>query len=301
MAERTETLPSEEKSPAGSRCGVGHTSYLTRTRLARYRYAIMLLAVVVFLPPLSLVIQVTGDSNFCGTWCPRMFYLWRWGESWNAYWLGYFRAFMGVALVVGILMTTFFFGRHWCSHFCPIGAVTELGSKLVPRRLKIDYRGLPAPAFRYGYLTVYLLAPALGIGSLCCGYCNFATVPRLLAAPFSTADALFFWRTAGGISLVLVIVLGFLAKGGRAYCNLLCPVGAIDSLINALGAMLGRRRIRVTSSQCIDCGECVHVCPLWAIKPKNGTATIDPFSCMPCRLCETTCPTGAIRYGKTSA
>lgn len=300
MAEKTKNLPRSPKPTTAPRQALGRPPCVKPPLLVRHRYVIMALSAILFLPPLSLLVQVTGDSNFCGTWCPRMFFIWRWGESWGAYWFGYLRASMGVALVGGILATTFFFGRHWCSHLCPIGAVMELGSKLVPWRLKIDYTWLPAPAFRYGYLSVYLLAPMLGIGSLCCNYCNFATVPRLLAAPFATPDAAFFLRTAGGISLGLVVLLGLLAKGGRAYCNLLCPVGAIDSLTNALGAKLGRRRVFVNPSQCINCGKCVPGCPVWAVEEKNGTATINAFSCMPCRICETTCPTGAIRYGKAS-
>lgn len=300
MAEKTKSPSHDQTSSTVPQRGSDRPIRGGAGRSVRLRYAILLTAALLFLPPLSLLVQVTGDCNFCGTWCPRMFFLWRPGESWNAYWFGYLRAYMGVALVLGILATTFLFGRHWCSHVCPIGAVMELGSRLVPGRLKIDYARLPAPAFRYGYLAVYLLAPMLGIGSLCCGYCNFATVPRLLAAPFSAADAAYFLRTAGGISLGLVLVLGFLAKGGRAYCNLLCPIGAIDALFNALGAKLGRRRMVVCRANCTGCGKCQDVCPVWAIGEENGKAKIDAFSCMPCRICETACPTGAISYGKPS-
>ncbi len=74
----------------------------------RRRYWIMALAMVLFLPPLSFLFQFTGDSNFCGTWCPRMFFVWRKGASLDAYFMGYLRSYMGVALVFGILLTTFF-------------------------------------------------------------------------------------------------------------------------------------------------------------------------------------------------
>jgi ferredoxin-type protein NapH len=271
-----------------------------RKPLVRYRYAILAASAALFLPPLSFLFQLTGDERFCGTWCPRMFFVWRFGQTLGMYLFGYLRAYLGVALLVAVVVTTLFFGRHWCSHLCPIGGLMELGSRLIPRFLKINYSGVPAAPFRYGYLAVYLLAPAIGIGSLCCGYCNFGTVPRMLAAPFSGADAAFFLRTAGLISLGLVILLGFLAKDGRAYCNLLCPVGALDALSNALGAKLGRRRVSVASSACHGCGRCAKVCPLWAIREEGGKAKIDQLSCMPCRKCQTACPTGAIIYGKTS-
>ncbi|MGO8744743.1 MAG: 4Fe-4S binding protein [Thermoguttaceae bacterium] len=266
--------------------------------LVRYRYAIMIVAALLFLPPLAFIFQLTGNERFCGTWCMKHFLVWHAGETWGAYVRGYGRAYMGVALLAAIVATTFFFGRHWCSHLCPVGGLMELGSRLVPRFLKIKYAGIPAPAFRYGYLSVYFLAPAFGVGALLCSYCNFGTVPRLVAAPFSGANAAYFMRTSGLISLGLIAALGFFAKGGRAYCNLLCPIGALDAISNFLGAKLGRRRVSVAPSSCHGCGKCAETCPVWAIGEKDGKAKIDQICCMPCRQCETACPTGAITYGK---
>lgn len=264
----------------------------------RHRYWIMALAMVLFLPPLSFLFQFTGDSNFCGTWCPRMFFVWRKGTTIDAYFMSYLRSYMGVILVFGILLTTFFFGRYWCSHLCPIGGTMELGSRLVPRILKINFAKIPAPAFRYGYLSVYFGAAALGLGSLCCGYCNFAAIPRIIGAPFSGADMAYFLRTAGLINLGLVFLLGFFAKGGRAYCNLFCPIGALDGLSNRAGVRWGRR-ITVQPAKCNSCGACLESCPAWAIDMTDRTARIDALSCMPCGACETACPRGAIDYQKS--
>ncbi|KJU86522.1 polyferredoxin, partial [Candidatus Magnetobacterium bavaricum] len=127
---------------------------------------------------------------------------------------------MGVALVVGIVASTFFFGRYWCSHLCPVGGAMEVGGRLVPRQLQIDYKHIPASSIRYGYLLVYLVAPAIGIGSLCCNYCNFAAIPRLFGAAFSEADMAYFLRGAGLVNLGLVAVLGVFAVGGRGYCSI---------------------------------------------------------------------------------
>jgi ferredoxin-type protein NapH len=228
-----------------------------------------------------------------------MFFVWRQGMSAKAYFMSYLRSYMGVVLVFGILGFTFFLGRYWCSHLCPIGGIMELGSSAVPRFLKINFSKVPAPAFRYGYMAVYFGAAAAGIGSLCCNYCHFATIPRIFGAAFSQADLAYFLRTAGLINLGLVVVLGLLAKGGRAYCNLLCPIGALDALANTLGARFGRR-LRVSTTRCNGCGLCEPVCPTWAIK-MTDIAQIDPLACMPCHRCETACPQGAVTYGKTVA
>jgi ferredoxin len=263
--------------------------------LTTHRYWIMALALVLFLPPLSFLFQFTGDSNFCGTWCPRMFFVWRKGASLDAYLMGYLRSFMGVALVSGVLITTFFFGRYWCSHLCPIGGSMEMVSRIIPKFLKINFTKVPAAPLRYGYMAVYFGAAALGIGSLCCSYCHFATIPRLFGAPLSGADMAYFLRTAGLINLGLVLLLGIFAKGGRAYCNLICPIGALDALANRIGARWGKRLV-ITPAKCNGCGQCLDHCPTWAIDMPQGTARIDALSCMPCGLCETTCQNKAISY-----
>lgn len=265
--------------------------------MTRHRFWIMGIAVLLFLPPLSFLFQWSGDTNFCGSWCPRMFFVWRQGMTVEAFFDGWLRSYWGVVLVFGIWGSTLFLGRYWCSHFCPIGGFMELGGRLVPRFMKIKFSVFPAPAFRYGYLSVYFLSAAFGIGSLCCSYCNFAAIPRLLGAPFSRADLAYFMRTAGMINLGLVVFLGFLAKGGRAYCNLLCPVGAIDALFNWLGA--GKwKRISVSQDKCNGCGQCQTVCPVWAIEV-GEKAKINQLSCMPCRMCEEVCPQNAFTPGRS--
>ncbi len=266
-----------------------------RPFFVRHRVAILLVSAAAFLPPLAAVFQPSGDTGFCGTWCPRMFFSWRLGQGAGDFLAGFARASLGVALVVTVLAVTAFASRAWCSHVCPVGGAMELGSRLVPRAWKIDFSGVPSAPVRYGYLGVYLLAPALGIGSLCCNYCNFAAVPRLFGAAFTGADLAYFTRTAGLVNLGLVVVLGVLAWGGRAYCNLLCPVGALDALVNRVTARFGRR-VRVDASRCDACGACAKVCPTWAIQI-GRSARVDPLACLPCRECEVVCPADAIAYG----
>lgn len=248
--------------------------------------------ILLFLPPLSLLPQFFGAANFCGTWCPRMFLkLTPAGRIFAS-------TYMGVALVAAMLLVTAWRGRYWCSHVCPIGGATELANRGVPRRGRLDFSWIHAPSARYGYLAVFLLAPALGIGSICCNLCNFSVIPKLFAAPFEPASRAYFVTTMGGVNLAFIGVLGFLSRGGRAYCNLMCPVGAIDSLANAGVAKLGAPRVTVDAQKCNGCGACVEPCPVWAIGMRDEKAVISQFSCMPCGICADVCSEEAIVRGR---
>lgn len=265
--------------------------------LVKYRHWFIIGGILLLMPPLSSLFQFTQDSNFCGTWCPRMFFSWRKGMTAAEFIMGFTRSYLGVVLVSGVVISTFLLGRYWCSHLCPVGGSMEMGSRIVPDFLKINFSSVPSSPIRYGYLSVYLIAPAIGLGSLCCNYCNFAAVPRLFGAAFSPADLSYFFRTAGLINLGLVVVLGFLAKGGRAYCNFLCPIGALDAVSNRLGIRFGRR-VTVNEAKCNACGKCAGTCPTWAIEIREK-AKIDQLSCMPCRECEKVCTKEAISYGRS--
>ncbi len=264
-------------------------SFQNLSRTSKIRYGILILGILLFLPPLSLLPQFFGESKFCGTWCMRMFI------SLKPASYIFFATFMGVALSALVFAITFFFGRLWCGRLCPIGGASEIASNAVPGKIKIDYSKIPAPAVRYGYFLVFLVAPLAGIGSLCCKLCNFAVVPQMFTALFEPGSMAFFMTTTGLVSASLFIVLGVWSKGGRGYCNFMCPVGAVDSLVNALGAKLGFRRLKIEKGNCTGCGACSEICPAWAIAKDKEEVRISQFSCISCGKCKDACPGGAIR------
>jgi polyferredoxin len=206
-------------------------------------------------------------------------------------------AIVGVIAFFTILLFTFFFGRIWCSFVCPVGGFTELVSRSFNDRWKIEYRWLPQVQIRYGYLGVYMvLMPLLGVSA--CTLCNFITVPRFVNALSGGFVGLaFLFSTVGVVNLSLLFLLGFFASKGRAYCQFMCPIGALDALVNRFGAKFRfTHHIRVDKQRCTGCNACAKGCMCGAIKMVDRVAIVDQLSCMSCHECVDLCDWNAIEW-----
>lgn len=267
----------------------------------KYRYAIIAISCVSFLGPLAFLPQLTGNSDLCGQLCMRRFYLYFPGMTLQDFFTHVSVAFIGVIAFALILLTTFFFGRLWCSFLCPVGGLAELGSRMLNDRWKIEFRSLPQFQIRYGYFTVYLvLMPLLGISA--CTLCNFITVPRLVEALSGEYRGLvYILSSVGLVNLGLLFLLGFFASKGRAYCQFLCPIGAADGIMNRLGANFGfTHRIRVEKERCTGCNVCARKCMCGAIKMVDRVAVVEQSSCMSCHECVDVCDWNAIEWTTSS-
>ena len=259
------------------------------------RYLIIIFGIIVFLPPVALIPRVFGSMSICGSpFCMRMLLSIEGFSAMSKV------LFMGLFMLAVILIISFFAGRFFCSHLCPIGGITEIGSKIIPKRLKINYTWISAPAVRYSYLIAFLILPILGVGSICCGYCNFSIISSLFGSITNPASRILLLTFSGTVNLVMIILLGFLAVGGRAYCNFLCPIGAIDAIFNWLGSKIKFfKRIRIDKAKCTKCNQCIKECPVWAIEKKeDNSIKINQISCIPCKICIEKCPEKAISFRK---
>ncbi len=263
----------------------------------RLRYAIMIVGILAFAPPVAFIPQLFGNATICGNLCPRM-------AIGTGFTRQLFMRSAGVAFLFIWLGITFFYGRWMCSHICPAGNWTEFGSKLIPGRFKIDYgKIVDAPLFRYGFLAAYVLLPVVGVSSICCSFCSFSVIPETFGILFTPRLANMLTSGTRMVSVVLfVFVLGIFARDGRGHCHLVCPVGALDSIVNVLGAKLPfTLRERTNLDACSACGFCATNCPVSAItvdKEADEKMKIDYRRCYQCRQCESDCPTNAIYYGK---
>lgn len=203
----------------------------------RVRYMLIILSCMMFFSPLMLIPGIFNTMDFCGTLCLRRFYLYYPGMNVGDLSMQVKVSFAGAILFLSILVTTFFFGRLWCSHICPVGGFPELVSRLLNQRIKIEYRSLPQVAIRYGYFGFYLvMMPMLGISA--CNFCNFVTLPRFFEALSGGKTGLIFLTSSiGAANLALLVLLGFFASKGRGFCAFMCPVGAVDGIVNRGSAL----------------------------------------------------------------
>ncbi|WP_299447307.1 4Fe-4S binding protein [uncultured Phascolarctobacterium sp.] len=192
--------------------------------------------------------------------------------------------------------TSLWFGPLFCGRLCPAGGFSEFLSRLLPDKYKIDWsKYVPILPLRCGFFAGFLFSVLLGLGAPCV-YCNYYAL-ELFAGFLHTGHLL-----GASVSLMLTffvcyIILGLFTKGGRGYCNLLCPVGAMCSAFHAAGSCLpGTFKMQVDKSGCVGCGICANQCPMRAISVKNGKAAIDIRHCIVCGQCAHKCPKHAIKY-----
>lgn len=199
-----------------------------------------------------------------------------------------------------LALVAFVFGPLFCGKLCPAGAFSELTSHILPDKYKIDWANYTAIApIRYGMLCGYILSPLMGF-HIACSFCNYYVF-----------DLLVNYVTFGFIvslssSLILtsifwLLLFGIFTKGGRGFCNFLCPTGAALALLHRLGSKLPfSHAMRVDKEKCVGCKLCEKKCPMRSVRVVERKAEIGIDNCICCGVCEQTCPKKAIRYGRMS-
>ena len=195
----------------------------------------------------------------------------------------------------------FFIGPLFCGWICPAGQFTEFMSRLVPDRVKINLSGKLNPTpIRYGVLAGVMIAPFFG-SNLSCTFCNFFMMQNMISAAFGKYHMMLHWTSFTFATFVLwFIVLGLFTKGGRGWCNFLCPAGALMNLSHSVGSRFrSGYAVRVDAQSCENCTTCNSVCPAWAISSQSKPK-INLHVCNGCMDCIHACPNNAIDYRRVS-
>ena len=215
--------------------------------------------------------------------------------------------FLTIGFLGAVLGTSLVFGPLFCGWLCPVGSSTELLSKPMPRKLKINLtRKINPAALRYGFLGSFVLvsalavfAPSLGLAGICCRYCASSQLQNLVNGIFSPG-ALSYWHS-GGIMVLggWLFIGGVFWQGGRGWCLYGCPLGAVSNGLHTIGSKLGfTYKVKHDNSNCTHCGKCELACPSWAISCSTDNVNINRSTCTACLECTKVCDSNCYSYGR---
>lgn len=195
---------------------------------------------------------------------------------------------LNFVVVAVILVVTVLVGRLYCSVVCPLGILQDIFTwfhKIIfGKKRKFRYSH-PANALRYTILALFVLAMLVGMSGI-----------AVLIAPYSAYARMVTGLHASGlvqwVAVVTLVVIGLLSFiMGRIWCNTICPIGSLLSLVSRY-SLFG---IRIDESKCVGCRKCEHACKAMCINIDHKT--VDRSRCVDCFNCLAECKTGAVRFG----
>ena len=261
-----------------------------------------ILAVVVFALITLLFLDFTGTLHYWLGWLAKIQFL----PAVMA---------LNVVVVVALLLLTLVFGRIYCSVICPLGVLQDVLARFRRKKNKYSY-SKEVRWLRYPVLVLFIIAIVAGIGfffQLLAPYSSFGRIATMIFQPIwmlgnnvlamiaERADSYAFYSVdvwmkslpVFVIALVTLAVLFVLAwRGGRTYCNTICPVGTILSFF----ARFSFLKIRFDEDKCKNCSLCSKNCKAACIDFK--THSVDYSRCVVCGNCIAACKFGALGYSR---
>ena len=260
------------------------------------------LATVMFIGLTLLFLDFTGTLHHWLSWMARVQAL----EAVLA---------LNVAVIVLLVVLTLVFGRIYCSVICPLGILQDIFGWLGKKAKKNRYTYSRALSWlRYSVLGVFVVALVAHVGvlvQLLAPYSAFGRIVTMLLQPVwklgnnllasiaESMDSYAFYATdvwlkslpvliIAAVTLVVLFILAW--RGGRTYCNTICPVGTALSLL----ARFSWLKIHFDTDKCKNCSLCTKNCKASCIDFKNHT--VDYSRCVVCSDCIESCKFGALKY-----
>ena len=220
---------------------------------------------------------------------------------------------LNVIVIVILVVLTLIFGRIYCSVICPLGVFQDILARIRRKKNKYSY-SKEVKWLRYPVLVLFIIAAVVGVGSLfqlLAPYSSFGRIATMifqplwmfgnnvLAAIAERADSYAFysvdvWMKSMPVFVIalatLVVLLVLAWRGGRTYCNTICPVGTILSFF----ARFSWLKIRFDEDKCKNCSLCSKNCKAACIDYK--THSVDYSRCVVCGNCIEKCKFGALKY-----
>ena len=235
---------------------------------------------------------------------------------------------LNLGVVAVLALCTLLFGRVYCSIVCPLGVYQDFINSLRGRigkkkKRKNRFRFKPENTkLRYGFFSVFVVLLVLGLLGVVANsfagmldpYSSFGRIMGQLIVPGAragigtvaqnvAADGYFFLDSVplpsplsfavmavAVVSLLVVTVMAW--RGGRDYCNTVCPVGSVLGFISRYALL----RINIDTDKCNGCGKCGRNCKASCIDTKNHE--IDLSRCVVCMDCIGNCSQNAISFSR---
>lgn len=193
-----------------------------------------------------------------------------------------------LTVLLALCAYTIVFGRFFCGYACAFGtlgdAVHGLYKWICKKRKKKPIQ-LPKAwskgfsFLKYGILFLIVLLCFTGAYGATQGWSPWDVFSRLQALHFDLSGYV------GGCILLVGILIG-MAVCERFFCRVLCPMGAIFSLLPLLPFFSPRRN----REHCIKgCSACERTCPSGITLPDGNSSAISG-DCFQCRKCVQICP-----------
>ena len=183
-------------------------------------------------------------------------------------------ALVAIICMVGPVVMAFFKGRFWCGNICPRGGLYDnVVSKFSAKRN-------PPRFLRSAFFRAFMVVFIVSMFSL-----------SIYFTPEKTAENMgkIFYRIIV-MTTVVGVVLSFFFNH-RTWCAF-CPMGTLSSL----AARVNKRshRLEVTSA-CVSCTLCEKKCPMGIVPSDYKGDKLHHPDCIQCGDCVGVCPKKAIR------
>ena len=221
---------------------------------------------------------------------------------------------LNVIVVAVLVILTLLLGRIYCSVICPLGIMQDIIARLNRKKNRYSYSG-EKRVLRYAVLVVFVVLLVVGLGAfaaLLAPYSSYGRIAENLLRPvylfgnnilasisehfnsyaFYHADVWIKSLPTFIIAAVSFVVIGYLAwRGGRTYCNTICPVGTVLSFF----ARFSLFKFYFDEDKCRKCSKCSKNCKASCIDYKN--MTVDYSRCVTCGNCLEQCSFDALHFG----
>lgn len=221
----------------------------------------------------------------------------------------YLFAIAMISLLVGIVLFTAVYGRLWCGWACPQTVFMEILFRPVEYLIDGDAKAqkkLSESSWTFEKIwkrllknTIFAVLSILITNALLAWIIGLDEVLRIASEPISEHITGF---------IAMMVFSGFLffvySWFREQVCTILCPYGRIQGVLLDVNSIIvsydyvrgeprGKSKEKEGKGDCIDCGQCVQVCPT-GIDIRNGTQ----LECINCMSCIDACDSVMDRIGK---